>query len=1132
MLWRDMLKSNSEQWESYRITENPYSHYLKFSEVMSSLFDKAQTPSMNGTGSKGRKTRRIAALVVVALVVLGLIISFVPTFVARYIIATRLDGLGIEHEGVDTLSINPWKREVWVGPVRIHVGESDPGQLAEFGIKIGIFPLFRKHTMVESVLIRGIDIVVARTQDNTITLNGIPLSKFFRADESSETKPDKAKPWGVGLGDLELLDSHVIFKKKTGGTLTVEIDRLAMSNFLSWNPENPGTFKLNAHLNDIGFEWRGTARPFEENIMIEAEASIDNASLPKIIRFSGPIGFQRKGGTYNSRLKHKITLFASGRLEAQSAGKVEVIGLDYEREGKFSLSVDQSDIDLNTQLTLSEDGRLRIVGRALVTAANTQGSAGRDHSYGAESARVEASDLDLSVGAGKGFQLVAMPQITLENGKYSGNIEISVSGLLQILRFFHSISAGESNTSGLPALDTLAESKSTSPKTDLTVAQLSSRSRFGLKVVEGSVSLDIPSTVELSGLQLSSLERTTTVKMMRNDLKAFEIRTGKGLVSISMLGDTNLNGQQVKGPIGEASAESIETSIQKSELKIRPDKITFDFSGSASLNGTSFFVPGTKDVPQTSAKAETIMAKADQASLLMSKDKLGWETEGEAKVDQLAVTFDEGAGGFIKLASLELRRAKADQDLRIKTSALTVSALDLFVTRELLVGDVTKDEDNQAQNKDKDISETAKGTPSSMVKEIQQLLADLGYNPGPIDGRMGLQTQAAIRAFEEISGLPLLGLSTTELLAALREANAKPISLTLGRFALVDGAKISFRDNLVEPSFEVDTTFETVELLDVDMIDPSKRAQARVVGDLNEFTHLELEGWISALGPKPNLDMKAKIENLELHPYSPYTAEFGGFRLDSGQLTAFANATADQGNLTGNIELDLDHVDLASLTDEDKERLADKAGLPVETVIWLLEDKNGHIELMLPLTGKVTEPGVDLKPAIMKGIGGALKKVFPPTLIASMFSSGNARGLSFQPIKFEPGSDKLDEAGKSYADNLLVLLQEYPKLSLNVCGRVTAQDFVEKTGHPFKPPAASKDENAGAEQSRQDPDALKRIQLIEKYSPELNELAAERTRKVRSYLITEQGADPKRVAECVPKFDPDDLGPPRVEVTL
>ena len=62
------------------------------------------------------------------------------------------------------------------------------------------------------------------------------------------------------------------------------------------------------------------------------------------------------------------------------------------------------------------------------------------------------------------------------------------------------------------------------------------------------------------------------------------------------------------------------------------------------------------------------------------------------------------------------------------------------------------------------------GAQAVPLREIQTLLAQLGYDPGPIDGLMGHSTARAIRTFETDRGLAITGIPDASLLAALRAA--------------------------------------------------------------------------------------------------------------------------------------------------------------------------------------------------------------------------------------------------------------------------------------------------------------------------------------------------------------------------
>ncbi len=62
------------------------------------------------------------------------------------------------------------------------------------------------------------------------------------------------------------------------------------------------------------------------------------------------------------------------------------------------------------------------------------------------------------------------------------------------------------------------------------------------------------------------------------------------------------------------------------------------------------------------------------------------------------------------------------------------------------------------------------------MMDVQRLLAELGHDPGEIDGYMGSETGAAIKAFQGAAGLPVTGAYSDDLLEPLhRAANKGPV---------------------------------------------------------------------------------------------------------------------------------------------------------------------------------------------------------------------------------------------------------------------------------------------------------------------------------------------------------------------
>jgi peptidoglycan hydrolase-like protein with peptidoglycan-binding domain len=70
---------------------------------------------------------------------------------------------------------------------------------------------------------------------------------------------------------------------------------------------------------------------------------------------------------------------------------------------------------------------------------------------------------------------------------------------------------------------------------------------------------------------------------------------------------------------------------------------------------------------------------------------------------------------------------------------------------------------------------------NATVKRVQQILADLGYAPGPIDGAWGANTASAVSAFQSDRGIAQTGKITPELLNEFQRVTGRDLTKTAAR---------------------------------------------------------------------------------------------------------------------------------------------------------------------------------------------------------------------------------------------------------------------------------------------------------------------------------------------------------------
>jgi hypothetical protein len=329
---------------------------------------------MFNTWVKKLKTRRRLIIISSILLVLVLLISFLPTYVARYYVADILDAFGIEHEGIKTVRVNLWKRRVWVGPVRFRSGGHDHGQIGELGIKVSLLQAFQKHALIDKFILRNMDIVLVRNPDNSVSINGISLNQFRASEKEEKPKNNKSSPWGIGLVDFDIYDSRLILINKHHGQLSIDIENLQLDNFESWHPDDPGRLDFRADINGFKIDFKGEARPFAQHITLKLDTEVREFNLEKLARFTGPLQLERIEGIYESKLSHELTMFDDGRIAGKSNGQIQISGADYAHNNKTAFAAEQTALTIDGGYLLGKQGDVEVEGQLEVQFKKASGS--------------------------------------------------------------------------------------------------------------------------------------------------------------------------------------------------------------------------------------------------------------------------------------------------------------------------------------------------------------------------------------------------------------------------------------------------------------------------------------------------------------------------------------------------------------------------------------------------------------------------------------------------------------------------------------------------------------------------------------------------------------------------------------
>ena len=206
---------------------------------------------------------------------------------------------------------------------------------------------------------------------------------------------------------------------------------------------------------------------------------------------------------------------------------------------------------------------------------------------------------------------------------------------------------------------------------------------------------------------------------------------------------------------------------------------------------------------------------------------------------------------------------------------------------------------------------------------------------------------------------------------------------------------------------------------------PSSRAKVDLHGSVGEFSPVSITGEVNLLSAALYTDLAMSFRNIELSIFNPYSGKFAGYNISKGKLTTELHYKVDRRKLDAQHHIVIDQLEFG-----EKTASKDAVSLPIKLAVALLKDRNGVIDLNLPVTGSLDDPKFRLAPIIWKVIVNILEKAVtaPFALLGALFGGGP----DIQFIEFHPGTSALDPAAVDKVKAVAKALAERPQLKIEV----------------------------------------------------------------------------------------------------
>jgi hypothetical protein len=245
---------------------------------------------------------------------------------------------------------------------------------------------------------------------------------------------------------------------------------------------------------------------------------------------------------------------------------------------------------------------------------------------------------------------------------------------------------------------------------------------------------------------------------------------------------------------------------------------------------------------------------------------------------------------------------------------------------------------------------------------------------------------------------------------------------------LLQRGNINFNDRFIKPNYRANLTGLSGQ---IGPLMPNKSGKIDIRGAVDKTAPLEILGTIDPFSAEFFLDLTAKVKDIDLPPFSPYSGKYVGYAIEKGKLSADIHYHVEKGDLTAENKIFLDQFTLG-----DKIESEDAVSLPLNLAISLLKNHRGEIDIRLPVEGSINDPEFNLGSIIFGAFVNLITKAItaPFALLGSVLDGGE----ELSQISFAPGFAEIDAEAVQRLQALAKILIDRPSLDLEISGHVDA----------------------------------------------------------------------------------------------
>lgn len=245
---------------------------------------------------------------------------------------------------------------------------------------------------------------------------------------------------------------------------------------------------------------------------------------------------------------------------------------------------------------------------------------------------------------------------------------------------------------------------------------------------------------------------------------------------------------------------------------------------------------------------------------------------------------------------------------------------------------------------------------------------------------------------------------------------------------VIENASADFSDSSLPLPFAVhmDGLGGNISALSTQSLEP---ARVDLEGQVDEYGQVSINGRLRPLDYASLTEIDMFFRNLDIPSLSPYVIKFAGRRIAEGDLDVDLSYRINEGQLNG-----ANSMVMRDLVLGERVPHPDALDLPLGLAIALLKDRNGVIDLDVPVTGELDNPQFSFGTVISRALGNIISNIVssPFRFLANLV--GGEEDADIGLIEFAPGRSDLFPPEREKLAKLGSALLERPQLQLGLTG--------------------------------------------------------------------------------------------------